>query len=292
MKNIWLLIFLLPASVFAQSIYDRGKSDQNKFIEKSSVEWAITADDTLQTPAPDLRELLINKALAGQIKLLPPPFGIPQPELNAEKAEVILADANAKGLVNVRKILFVKNGKLFAYIYSVSPLVSVITNSGMYLGRGELFSTAENLKNKTKFKKKDLQFITSDKKEFYTDSVAKTDRLKETFGRNLIETLWSHMLSGKIAVYTTDNKRLNLSVDSTDNADIPVYDNTAAVSGKVIYEKILPARYNKISLLQNWFYHRKKNILICTISEAYLYPTPPYGEELKKDDPHILKIVF
>lgn len=299
MKNIFLILILFPGFLSAQSIYDKGRSDQNKFIEKSSIEWAVTADDTLLSTAPDLREMLINKALAGEIKLLPPPLGLTQPELNPDKAKEIIADANAKGLVNVRKILYLKNGRLLSYIYSVSPLVSVTTNSGMYLGRGELFTTAENSGNKTKFKKKDLVFITADKKEFYIDSVPKTERLKETFGRNLLETLWPYVLSGKIEVYNAVSKQ-KLSIEQIRSGNIfgsevaiPVYDSAGNLkTTSPIYSILSPEFFGKITIIQKWFYNSKKNILINTIPEILLYKYDNTSYPLLPEKEPLLKLVF
>ena len=213
----------------------------------------------------------------------------------------IINDPGPLGIINFYQILFVEKGKLLSYISRVSPLKNIITPSGVRLGQSEYFSTALNLYPSSQKSKKDkIIFLKTTTTTISVDSINKNDRLKETFGHNLIETLWPYIVSKKISLFnvasnqpTTLNQINNNNQLNLETVSVPVYDSLGNLFGsKLISEEITANSFDKISISQQWYYNDTKNIVYCIIPEAYLFlkktRKKTSGEDLKPS----LKINF
>ncbi|MFN0083170.1 MAG: hypothetical protein ACKVOM_11700, partial [Ferruginibacter sp.] len=222
MRYVTFIFFIFHFSSSAQTNSTISKTKFNKFIEKPSIEWAIYHNDKLQTDSPDLKNILLTKAKEKKIKIFAPMGFLTQDEktinyINYDdiknrtddviingplgeasiyKKQTEIPELEPKGLMNLNQILFVEEGKLFSNVNRVSPIIQIITPSGIYLGNAEYFSTALNTNPRAQKSKKDkIIFLKSTSTTIAIDSINKNDRLKETFGHNLIETLWPHIVS-------------------------------------------------------------------------------------------------
>lgn len=329
MRFLIFVMCLHSASLFAQNYSPLVKTNFNKFIEKPSVEWAIYSNDTLQTILPDLREILLKKMKDKKIKIFGEEIAENSSEnnLNNKSANYdltnmapsqsvliydslgneisasteVISDQGPIGILNIYQIFHVENGKLLSYISRVSPLKNIVITSGVFLGRSEYFSTALNMNPFFKKDKKDkIIFLKTTKTIIVVDSIAKNNRLKETFGHNLIETLWPYIISNKLSIFnagtnqsTTIDKINHNNELNLETVAVPIYDSLGNLEkNKPIFINIGANNFDKISLIQRWYYNDTKNIVYCIIPEAYLFLKRLDKNATIKDLKPALKIAF
>lgn len=310
MRLLSLIFCLFSTALYAQQYPLPVKTSFNKFVEKPTVKWAIYQIDTLQTDQPDLREILINKMRSGKIKTYTPVASGDLQENNLQRvilnknegnSNKTFPDIGPKGTLNVEQILYVENGKLFSYISRVSPLKNIFTSSGEYLGKGEYFTTSIHYKHSNKnFKKKESLFLKQSSTLILLDSIDKKNKLKETYGQNLLETLWPYMVANKIPVYNAfTNELTSLTQINTLNQlnlptiKIPIYDSVGNFDRmKIVFEQIQPKKFNKILITQQWYYNERKNIVYCIIPEAFLFLKKEEDIIKSNDNKPSLKITF
>lgn len=202
---------------------------------------------------------------------------------------------------DIAQVLYIEKGKLKSYVTWVSPMIPIITSFGLFLGDGGYFSTCFNPKYNYKPRKKNKIILLSEsRRNIRMDTVTNDEsRLKELYGRNLIETLWPNILNGEIDAFETKTnsklqpEEINRYLINKTRIPVPVYDTTGTVSGFEFRRTDFdPKLITSIDLLQDWYYDQKKNIVFNTIRELYFYTTENgSGGEIIKTPP-ILKIVF
>ena len=319
MRYLFFLLCLFSFTVNAQYTQKIVATPLNSFARKSSVAWAVYAKDTVGFYNPDLPALLISDLRNGKLKgFIPVEYGIEEERkfspLSAKAIDSFfispLLDYDAQGIAKIDadtkysennlakefaaspmalyQILYSSDGKLFSYISRVSVTKQIITPSGINYGNAELLSFAINKNYHYSSKEKNLVYLGQTMRTYLVDSFPKHDRLKETFGKNPTETLWPYVLSGKIAAYpvTGGERILPSDIDSAVIKEfiyVPVYDSTGnLISTNRIVPEADPSTFNKIMLLQKWYYDKKKNIVICKIPELTVY----------KNDEALLRLVF
>ncbi len=329
MRILFLFVCLYSSTLFGQNYYTTQKTNFNKFVEKPNIEWAMYRNDTLQTDKPDLRDMLLTKMREKKIKIFAFEISgnISENNLGIKKANYttddldhaqlipmfdslgqeipshiqVPTDPGPSGIVSLHQILYVENGQIKSYISRVSPLKNINTSSGNFLGRTEYFSTALNTNPTSNKSKKDkIIFLKTTTTAIAIDSIDKNNRLKETFGHNLIETIWPYIVSNKISLFTAasnqpttilkinNNNQLNL-----ETVVVPVYDSLGNLFGtKLISEEITANSFDKIALIQQWYYNDTKNIVYCIIPEAYLFLKTTRKEIPAEDLKPALKITF
>jgi hypothetical protein len=330
MRGLLLFFLIQSAGVFAQD-YDRGqKTDLNKFVLEKDIEWAIYKNDSLFTDEPDLRKMLIDKAIAKKIKIFYPRLEGSNSENKIEfidtsdyefieygyggcelpvfdengnitsplKAKAKIDFTELEGQLGLSQILYSKNGILYSHINRISPIINILTAQGVSFGKANHFSTALNTKLKNFNSKSDkIIFLKKSTTEFYVDSLKKENKLKEMFGRNIIETLWPYIENNKIALYCVpENKKTTLTEINSENllnlqtVNIPMYDSIGNLSGtKQIVNEAIPTIFDRIRITQEWYYNETKNIVFCKIPDAIL-SIPKLNNEDKTT--HEIKIVF
>jgi hypothetical protein len=267
-----LFFFVLATSSVSAQDYEQGqKTELNKFVLEKDVEWAIYKNDTLFTDEPDLRKMLIDKAIAKKIKIFYPRLEGSKSENKIEfigtadyefieyghatldlpafdengnitsplKAKAKIDFTELEGELGLSQILYSKNGMLYSHINRISPMINIRTAQGMFFGKTNHFSTAFNTKLKNFNSKSDkIIFLKKTSTEFYVDSIKKENKLKEMFGHNVIETLWPYIQNNKIALYSVpENKKVNLHDIKTENllnletVNVPMYDSIGNLSG-------------------------------------------------------------
>lgn len=250
--RVLLLFFLIQSSsVFAQN-YDEGqKTEQNKFVVEKDIEWAIYKNDSLFTDEPDLRKMLIDKAIAKKIKIFYPRLEGSISENNIEfidtsnyefveygyggcvlpafdeqgniislpKPRTKLDFTELKGELGLSQILYIKDGILYSHINRISPQINICTAQGICFGKGNHFSTALNSKlNNFNSAEDSIIFIKKTTTQFFIDSINKYNKLKEMFGQNIIETLWPYIKSNALKLFTLkDDKQVTLAQIETEN---------------------------------------------------------------------------
>lgn len=305
-KNLTVILLLLGNISFAQL---KPKPTQfDKFVRNSNIEWAAYASDTFNFDNADFNNLLLSRMAKHEIKGSLPVqsrtadanhikylsldsinsifhFGTHQPanlydslgNIVEQERTLPNIDTSTFNLTEITQILYIEKGKLKSYIPFVTPTVPLFISTGRYIGERFYFNTCYNYKYSKKPHKKDqLIFLSQTKKIISLEAGHTTDKLKEMYGKNLLETLWPYVLENKIAAFSAENNtKLNLTelekILTTDYITVPVWDSTNA-----IYKFETMASANKqmitgIQLVQDWFYDTKRNKVSNTINEVYLF---------------------
>ena len=327
MKYTLLLLLIVSTKIIAQN-EPRIETPFNSFTKLPTVEWAVRANDTLVCLKPDISKILVDKILKSTIiaasyleEDLPREIkikNITNEEIrmllsNRPACELPIFDSNGNfpivikqreedkqeyknDLIKVYEKQFIINGKLNSTISYVSIIKDVITPQGIYLGKLEIFSTAFNKKNNYSPSPKDkIIFLTKTERELFVDSIKKENKYKETFGRNMVETLWPYVLANKLNVYSVATgklltlKEINSELIGNTSVIVPVYDSVGNATSKTIDKYPLqPNIFTKVIINQTWYYNDTKNIFFNKIPDIILYSKFVGEKELKP----ILKISF
>ena len=329
MQYFLLLFIFISTNIFAQyeSRFDtRIETPFNSFTKLPSVEWAVRSNDTFVCLKPDISKILVDKILKSTILTCYPfeydsqeelkikytskdenmqflfecalihpiydPNGNPTTILKKRKDEA----EYIKELVLVHEKLYIIDGSLGSTVSYVSIIKDIITPQDIHLGKTEIIATAINKKyNFSPSQKDKIIYLTKTQKELYVDSIKKEDKYKETFGRNMVETLWPYVLANKLKAYSIATgkllnvKEINSSLIGNTIVDIPVYDSEGNLLARKIKKYPLQANiFTKVIINQTWYYNDTKNIIYNKIPDIILYAKFNGEEELKP----ILKISF
>ncbi len=198
-------------------------------------------------------------------------------------------------MIDITQVLYIENGKLKSYVPWVSPMIPIVTSFGVTLGDGGYFSTCFNFKyNYEPSQKTRTLFLSQTRQKIRLDTTGSGNRLKELYGRNLIETLWPYILENKFEVLSTEtNTKLKIEEINPNQLKIPVafFDSLGISTYWTQYIDLNPAWFTEIQLVQDWYYNYTENIVFNKIRELYLYIKDPSKEEGGVSLP-VLKIVF
>ncbi len=314
-----IVIFLLLCnSSFAQVKPQPTQFD--KFVNNPKIEWAAYASDTFNFTG--FNSLLLNRLYKKQIKAS---FPVESRTPPANKIEYALIDSIDKvffyeeddyamdssgnvirlnkprkkidtarfKITEITQVLYIEDGKLKSYIPWVTPTVPTYISTGSYIGERFYFNTAFNYQYNYKPRKRNKTiFLGQTKKMVKLDAAA--DKLKEMYGRNLLETLWPQLLQNGTEFYAVDsNKKINpQEIDITTGYKqpllVPHYDSAGTIyKYSVIYQTIAPAKFTAVQLVQDWYYDHKKNMVFSCIREMYVYL-----KEADKNASPVFKLVF
>jgi hypothetical protein len=333
--KLTLLLILLCHIGFAQN-YDQSTPTQfDKFINQPQIEWASYANVSLGFEPVVLNKVLLERFIKKEIKAaLPIESGLPQantvrllskksidsiihfPGLNnvnlydsdgniiafKTATQHAVFDTSAKSVTEVIQIFYIENGKLASFVPWVSPgILPVTTSTGIFLGNTTYFSACFNFLYKSTPSNKDkIIFLSQSNHKLYLDTAVTEKKLKELYGRNIIETLWPYILADKFALYLTDNNKkikaadidMELSKKINEAVPISVYDENGNATIKSYRTPFSPKRITSIEIIQDWYYDHTKNIVFNKIKAAYLYAKKWGDNGLNNPAIPILKIVF
>jgi len=301
MKKALTVAFILTNSIsFAQS--PAGPTPFDKFISKPSVEWAAYLNDQVKFEKEHLNKILLERLIKKEIKAALPVYnGIndanPIIYLNKDSAGDLLINPDSLLLTDITQILFIEDGVLKSYVPLISPMNSIRTSTGIYLGQGSFLSTCFNFKYRYRpGKKSSPLFLLETSRKIDLDSNAVIHPIKQLYNRNLIETLWPYILQGKADAFSMkSNTRLkkeeiNPYLLRNTRIPVPTYDSAGTVSGFILPQlDFSPGEFTGIGLVQDWYYNYRDNIVFNKIKELLLYAKNPSAEE---GSIPVLKIVF
>jgi hypothetical protein len=324
---------------FSQDNYQGEKpSVFDTFIKRSTIEWAAFADDTVRFNTPNLSDLLIKRMENREIKTMYPIrrddyirnyydyYTLPFIEFTTTKENHqmfypccidymydslgrVLGDTVQKprrkiddrtyDLLWATQILYIENGQLKSYIPWVAPTFSAIV-AEQFLGVDTYFGTCLNFKYNFKPASNDnIIFLGETKRMVLYDSVFKTETLKQTYGRNLLQSIWAYVAAGKINVYNsaTNKKVLPQDLDyfslSSQPYSVALYDSFGNEIGtKYKNPNPIPYYITEVEIVQQWYYNYTKNIVTCKIPGMFLYAGRDDNNNPVKADKPVLKILF
>ena len=239
MKYSLLLLLFVSTKIIAQN-EPRIETPFNSFTKLPSVEWAISANDTILFLKPDLRKMLIQKMKAEKISTALQIWDDTKEEMNIKQSRlddnlVMMYGTHwdhedpffdalgnqvktkkreiekdyTEGPLQIHQKYYIEKETLKSYISYVSPIKKIVTPQGIYLGTSETFATSFNKKyNYSPSPKDKIIFLKKTQREIFVDSIKKEHTYKETFGRNMVESLWPYVLANKLKVYSIATGKL------------------------------------------------------------------------------------
>jgi len=329
------LLLLLCHFGFAQNNDQFTTTQFDQFITRPQIEWASYANVTLDFEPVILNKILLERCSKKEIKAaLPIESGMPEANkviflskkaidsiLHFSRQNIVnlydsegnnigsrtvaqqtIFDTSAKSVTEIVQIFYIENGKPASYIPWVSPVIlPVTTSSGVFLGNTTPFSSCFNFTYNSFASEKDkITLLSQTNHKLYLDTVAAERKLKELYGRNMVETLWPYIMANKYSLYLTDSDKkikaadinAELSKIFNEAVPIPVYDENGNATIKTYIAPFSPKRFTGIELIQDWYYDYTKNIVFNKIKAAYLYAKKWDSNNLTIAAVPVLKIVF
>ena len=328
-------LLLLCNTGFAQNNNQPSPTQFDTFINQPQIVWAAYANVSLSYEPVILNKILLERFSKKEIKAaLPIESGLPEANairfLSKKSIDSILYfpiqssvnlfdsegnmissktitrqpvfDTSVKSTTVTTQIFYIENGKLSSYIPWVSPVIlPVTTSTGIFLGNTACFSTCFNfLYNSTVSGKDKIIFLGHTNHKLFLDSAATDGKLKELYGRNIVETLWPYIMANRFALYLTDDNKkikagdidMELSKKINEAVPISVYDENGNAISKSYRTPFSPKRITCIEIIQDWYYDYTKNIVVNKIKDAYLYAKKWDNKGGNNPAIPILKIVF
>ena len=330
LKNIITILLLLVRISYAQQPGQQLETPFDKFISQPGIEWAVYFNDTISFTRYNLNKHLVDRLKHHSINASRPiASGSSQAAQviylkNAEidkvlyrfdetqsldplgnisvikKSASLKIDTSKITLTDAIQILYVEKGQLKSYIPWIATMTPIVTSAGIYLGDGECFSTCFNLQYKTTLRnaEKDI-FLGHSNKKIIIDSVDRRNKLKELYGRNLVQTLWPLIIKGGIKVFSPQTGKLisiseiNSDLVNEEKTQVPLYDSVGNLIGyRQVQEPLSPDFFSRAELEQDWYYNNATNIVYNRIRKLVLYAKKQSsGGEASVATP-ILKIIF
>ena len=321
---IAVLFLLIGNNCFAQ--YSPTPSQFDKFIIQPSIEWAAYVLDTVRFSKINLNKLLFERYKTNNIKVSLPllngasetnhisyvtgdslddlvlypmhRFGSmydsngnlisPVPPIKPYKI-----DTSGSNITNVTQVFYIENGQLKSYVTWVSPcIVEIRTGMDSLLGLSEYFSSCHNLKfDYAPGEEDQVIFLVQSKNRFRLDSILQRDKLKQLYGRGLVETLWPYITDNKLELYS-DISKTKINPWYTEDTISTVINllRGSGIDGNLMMEKY--GAFPEIQIVQDWYYNYTDNIVFNKVREIYIYIGKWAGTEKYNSSFPILKIVF
>jgi hypothetical protein len=331
--TIKLTIFFLLLSNIAFTQYSNqpAPTQFDKFITQPNIEWAAYANDTVRFEKIRFNNLLLRRLSKEEIKAsLPLSLGINDryPILLKKKKDIdnkvlypictlpifdstgtavdlkiepYKIDTASSYLTTVTQILFVENGELKTYVPWVSAnMIPIVTSSGINLGIADYFSACFNYKYNYRPGRPDkILFLEQTKKKIRLDSAGIESRLKELYGRNLLQTLWPQIVKNKYLLLSSGSNSklassdLNTNLIDSQKIVVPVFDENGNVASQLVKSQpISPDIFTQAELLQDWYYDITSNMVFNKVKEMTLCAKKWSVNGQDKEPSPILKIIF
>lgn len=320
---------LLFNAAAAQQPGSQEKVSFDSFVLKPGVEWALFNSDGFRFE--NLNNRLLQRFAAGKITAALPEYwetgrqylivciskdsldrlkfpvqyrigvvdSVAAGNSSIQKMQPRSVDTSKQSVTNVNQVLYVENGRLLSFIpWVTASVIEVKSRSGMVLGHSDYFSTCFSYSPSVKkINRSKMHFLATTNREIKLNATADKDKLKETNGRNLVETLWPYIEKDRFKIYAYEPVR-NIraseigylknytqtpagSYDSSKNAaSINAFSGTG----------FNPAIFKMAVIEQDWYYDEPANAVFNLVRSLSLYVEPGDGNE-KKTAP-VIKIVF
>jgi hypothetical protein len=200
--------------------------------------------------------------------------------------------------IHFDQVYFIQGHKLRSYIIAAAPEYQVITSEGVYLGNTIISFTAVNKNISPAADKNDkIVLLKTTAQVLRFDSIPNITPIKETYGMNLVSTLWYDLSKGY-------NKAIDLKTNKLIPAkNIMDYSGTDSVEEEMqgddttnIYYKVagppIERALSEVSVSQNWYYDVTKNIFYTSITDATIYAKEYDDQGVCTGDNPRIKILF
>lgn len=274
-------------------------NETNQFLNSGSINWALDTEETFSfTDSKNIENLnvfnfIITRALSGKLKAYTLRLEgfegfenstyseydkFPYRDLTKDQINYILTDSLKT--INFHEIFYLNNYSLSCQIISAAPSTNYASASGISLGMQDIFYCCKNTNNKIAItNNKDLIYLKRIERNLNFDSIESSKLVKQTYGLNLVQSIWSGASQGYIKLLDTKTNKLIaaknvLNYSYLDSVQVPLYDNTGSVVGhtKKPGQAVFPYKLiNSIQFTQHFYYDTKRNIFLTTINDCFLF---------------------
>lgn len=270
----------------------------NHFINSANITWALDTEETYSFSESnkfddeDIFKFLISKAISSKLEVYDPlNIGIEDyenatyssyakfPNRKFTKKELNFVLADSLKTIKFHEIFYLDNYLLKCKIISAAPMTN-FTSGGVSLGLQNIFFCCKNIKDTISIgNDKDIVHIKRIKRALNFDSIQGAKLIKQTYGFNLIQSLWHGASLGSIKLFDTKSQKTIdaknvMNYSYLDSVQVPFYDSTGSVIGYVrsAGQTAFPYKLtNSIQFTQDIYFDSKQNIFFTTISDCFLF---------------------
>lgn len=274
-------------------------NETNEFLKSANVNWALDTEESFSftgsTKVENLNvfNFLITKALEGKLKaysLRLEEFEgfenstyseydkFPSRDLTKDQINYILTDSLKT--IKFHEIFYLNNYALRCQIISAAPTTNYASASGISLGMQDFFYCCKSSKSLlTLSNNKDLIHLKRIDRHLNFDSIESSKLVKQTYGLNLVQSIWTGASQGYIKLLDTKTNKIIpaksvLNYSYPDSVQVPVYDSTGSIVGhtKQSGQAVFPYKLvNSIQFVQDFYYDTKRSVFLTTISNCFLF---------------------
>jgi len=271
----------------------------NHFIDSGSISWALDTEeaysfaDSKKVENEDIFVHLISKTISGKLEAYYLMLtGFEGYENNAYSAydkypnryltknALKFALTDSLKTIKFHEIFYLDNFRLNCQIVSAAPMTNHAASSGVSLGMQNIFYCCKNIKETIQItKNKDLVHFKKIERILNIDSIENSKIVKQTYGLNLIQSIWSGASQGFIKLLDTKTNRVIpikdvMNYSHLDSVQVQVFDSTGSVVEHIMKagQAVFPYKLtNTIQFTQDFYYDTKQNVFISTISDCFLF---------------------
>jgi len=274
-------------------------NETNQFLNSANVNWALDTEESFSFEGSrkienlNIFNFIITKALSGKLKVYTSRLEgfegfenstyseydkFPYRDLTKDQINYILKDSLKT--INFHEIFYLNNYSLSCQIISAAPSMNYATSAGISLGMQDIFYCCKSSKNSlTITNSKDLIHLKRIDRNLNFDSIKSSKLVKQTYGLNLVESIWTGASQGNIKLLDTKTNKIIpakqvLNYSYLDSVQISVYDSTGSIVGhtKQSGQAVFPYKLvNSIQFVQDFYYDTKRNVFLTTISNCFLF---------------------
>ena len=270
----------------------------NQFINSGSVSSAIDTEesfsfaDSKNVDNENIFNKIIKMALSGKLNAYELRLAgfegfenstysnydkVPNRHLTNEALNYAMRDSLKT--IKFHEIFYLDNYSLKCQIISAAPMIN-FASGGVSLGLQEIFFCCKKSSDTISLNiNKDLIHLKRIERILNLDSLQNIKIIKQTYGLNMTQSIWYGASQGFIKLVDTKTNQsiaaknvMNYSY--LDSVQVPIYDSTGSVVGHSMRagQAVFPNKLtNSIQFVQDFYYDRKQNTFISTISDCYLF---------------------
>jgi len=274
-------------------------NETNQFLNSANVNLALDTEESFSFAGSkkieniNIFNFIVTKALSGKLKAYTLRLEgfegfenstyseydkFPDRDLTKDQINYILKDSLKT--INFHEIFYLNNYSLSCQIISAAPSTNYTTAAGISLGMQDIFYCCKSSKNSlTITNSKDLIHLKRIDRNLNFDSIESSKLVKQTYGLNLVQSIWTGASHGNIKLLDTKTNKIIpsnnvLNYSYLDSVQVPVYDSTGSIVGhtKQPGQAVFPYKLiNSIQFVQDFYYDTKRNVFLTTISNCFFF---------------------
>ena len=273
-------------------------NETNRFLSNGSIIWALDTEesfsfsDSKKVENLNIFNFLITKAISGKLQAYISRIEgfegfenstyskydkFTPRDLTKDQINYVLTDSSKT--IKFHEIFFLNNYSLSCQIISAAPATNFASASGISLGMHDIFYCCKTEGLMTITNSKDLIHLKKIDRYLNFDSIQNSKVVRQTYGFNLVQSIWSGASQGHIKLLDIKTNKLIpansvLNYSYLDSVQVPMYDSIGSIVGhtKQTGQAAFPYKLvNSIQFVQDFYYDTKRKIFLTTINNCSLF---------------------